>query len=181
MDIQLQTGLGKAGLQHLGNIGIRRLVDDDQINARTFGNPGVMQNLFGPGYVELERLVVDRAIQPQRQKRLVNTVLPLQQVVGNGLIVHQPARRLPQGWVAQRRRLFAAGVEAEIIDFGRVLLLYPDPRLFTQRIELIGTQVVSHVGVSFQQQQAPGSGIADVLQQHRFYLRLRLSVVVPTE
>ncbi len=50
----------------------------------------------------------------------MHPILPFQQLLGDALIIHQPARRLPQCRIAQRRVVFAAGVETEVIDLGRI-------------------------------------------------------------
>lgn len=68
----------------------------------------------------------------------MHPILPFQQLLGDALIIHQPARRLPQCRIAQRRVVFAAGVETEVIDPGRIGLLDAYARRIAQRVELIG-------------------------------------------
>ena len=103
----------------------------------------------------------------------MNAVLTFQQLVGDTVVIHQPARRLPQRRVAERRLLRVFGVEAEVVDQARRESVDTHVGIALQRGDLIGAKLVGDIHIALLDQQATGAGIGDALQQHALQVRLR--------
>ena len=102
----------------------------------------------------------------------MHEVLALQQILRDALIIHQIARRFPEGRVVQQRIGAVAGVEHQVVLFGGRDLQHLDARLVFQRVGLIGAQFASDIGVALLDQQAAGGRIRHVFNDDVFQLRL---------
>ena len=93
------------------------------------GDARLGQDGFRLGRIVAERVGLQRARQPDRQEALVHEVLALQQILRDALIIHQVARRFPEGRVVQQRIGAVAGVEHQVVLLGGRDLQHLDARL----------------------------------------------------
>ncbi|MNT29435.1 hypothetical protein D3C72_1651740 [compost metagenome] len=77
------------------------------------------EDRFRFGRIEFERIILQRARQPDRQEALMHKILALQQILSDTVVIHQPARRFPERRVVQQRVSAVSGVKHQVVLLGR--------------------------------------------------------------
>ncbi len=166
--LDLHAAAGKAALQRLRDIEVRRLVADCQLKADV-GQARFLQDRLRFFRIVLIWIVIQRAQEAFRQERLVHLELTFQQIVSDTFVIKQVARRFPQRRVFQRG--LGIDIELHVIKRRHRHGEGFHARFALQRSHLIGTKVTCDIGIALLQQQTTRGWLRHVFNQHIFQLR----------
>lgn len=102
----------------------------------------------------------------------MNAVLTFQQLVRQAVIVNQPACRLPQRRIPQRRLLWALSVKADVINQAGREGINTHIGGVLQRGNLIRAELIGDIHITLLDQQTAAARIGHTFQQYPLQMRL---------